>query len=344
MLGFQKSELSQIGRSLDRLFQSFGDDALYARGSNTNLMLLAGAAPKEDLIEELVDLFSVSHPCRFFILRPDASLAKIQSEITALCRRVGKSEHLCTEVIRISFSPTAQAAVPGVVLANLMTGTGTELYLADKSVSITDLQNFGALAERIYYDCDCFGERFFQSGMAETLLAHGAALVDLNWIALGAWREQIRLCFERVMLRNANLRLAEIRLECPALSRSAAGALLAGWIVDRLGLRVSKGSGSGVRLEDRHHHAMELNFKLSPGDQMRMVEFVFESGLSLKLASVPGGIESHFGGGEYRLFAPVESEPRIELLRRYFLIGESVSNYKHSLEAALKIAAFIAPH
>jgi hypothetical protein len=91
-----------------------------------------------------------------------------------------------------------------------------------------------------------------RTSLLEKLFPGARSVVDLQWVALGAWRDQIRLMFDQPMAQGLPVGLKRVVLECdrsfeqsPKAEMPMCTLLLAGWISTRLGLQLT-GYRAGV--------------------------------------------------------------------------------------------------
>jgi hypothetical protein len=252
--GYVECALPEVQRALSRLFadlQGVGDS--YTRAASTNVIIPVhsgeGAERSEELIEELARL----HPSRFFVIGFDSSLPKLVSHVTARCHLMGrgpdgKAQHVCSEVVRFVAPPADARALAEALRANLVIGTPTELVLLDPAVEESLLALSLPLCEHVFHDSSMFCKR---ENLLATISEANLHCVDLQWIALGVWRDQIRAAFDNRATLGLARGLERIEISAEGV-RGATGAaltpmaslLLAGWFASRLGLEVRGAAAS----------------------------------------------------------------------------------------------------
>jgi len=309
-VAYTKSELGKIGRSLDELFAGLGDENKYARAANSNLVVLLSTLAAASELESYIDSFLMLHPARFFVLVPDNTLATVEAEISARCQLVGKGEHLCTEVVRLRYPQKLTAALPNIIQANLITGSPLELLLFDAAFDRAAFSLFLPMAEVVIFDSADFPLQSVKA-TEQSLLKSSAHLLDFKWLALGAWRDQIKLAFEKPAIAALMNKLARVELT------GFSSPLLAGWLKARLAARsieIAVGSPAGTP---------SVQFTFTSGERISIVKGTDSKGQRLETV-----IEL---GSKLRFSAPYEEENHLELLKRYYSIGESIANYRDAL-------------
>jgi glucose-6-phosphate dehydrogenase assembly protein OpcA len=190
----------------------------------------------------------------------------------------------------------------------------------------------------------------------EELQVRSNMLVDLQWIGLSPWREQLKSVFDRPAVKNSlkqgrGAALFDIQIKCGA-SEIAEPLLLAGWILTRLKLEPT-GFGVGV-FECIAQDGGIARLKISrtaekksaiPGVQSLTI-FLRESSadiqpddLRISIRRTGELLETEIHAGDiHKMSASLESQDLVEKLRRFFLIGESTANYPATLKAAIDLS------
>jgi len=192
-------------------------------------------------------------------------------------------------------------------------------------------------------------------------------LVDLQWVALAGWREQVKLVFDRVDVLRFLPSLCRVTVHASIAGNStwcAAANLFVGWLAARLGLQLHSPSGDLV-LGEPAYGRVSANCVLP----QRSVDFEFEleslpSSKESAISRVEFGFHPEVGatdGAEHRvgsivLEAKEALDTHVELpglslhftrpfdeastnarLLRLFLVGESMMQYHVALQGALTI-------
>jgi len=337
---------SGITKALGDVFASLAtEQQRYNRAANTNLIVAVSSATHLSAVEDIIDAFSLVHPSRFFVVYVDDSLESIATAISARCHGLSRSEHACSEVVRIGCPRAMLWLVPSVVRGNLMVGTATELYIADGGVSRELLDRLAPLADLVVYDSRDLVE---QSEMVGAIARTSTNLLDLDWIELGPWREEIKAAFAKSAVNEHLAELREVVVTSGGTGRGKvpfSAFLLGGWIVHRLGLTHVMGRHGDVRAvyPAGGGRTVSLRFERASSGEEGIDTVIFRFGL-------PGGREGVVRlsrgkgldtivecGRSMRWSRPLERETREGLIRRYFLIGESTANYSASLRGALHL-------
>lgn len=368
--GYQTVSLSDIGSGLAKLLPEGGSAEFSRSGAHNAIFPLASAehlVPLDILLEKL----AIFHPSRFFVIVPDLQSHEMTGEITARCHLLpsskdGITEHLCSEVIRLRVPPDAVQAFPSVLRSQFLPGVSTDLFLIDGRVSAEWLARTIALSERVYLDSALFEGR---SEVFDLLGGFRGSCIDLQWVGLGSWREQIKIIMSHPLcpglvrgVDRIEIVAAHSAKRVGALPISA--ALLAGWFIDRLGLQVQGMAGDGFDCLNGEGGAVRIVFQLSTGDPVRpsdsadsfsaswtsgdgggsilsaLVHGIIRGGVQVAARTElrDGSLESSVRASQTVRFArPTEDESFEGRLRRYFAIGESIFNYRPALRAAIEL-------
>jgi glucose-6-phosphate dehydrogenase assembly protein OpcA len=163
---------------------------------------------------------------------------------------------------------------------------------------------------------------------------------DFQWIRLAPWRDQIRQVFDRAQVGERLNELRSIEVHSSAsrnVSIDFGGMLIAAWLAERLGAEpvaygsfgyeCVRGTGEivriGVMVDERHSES-----------RLGRIEFRFDGGTVRLMRNE--GLECVVElGHSYRFARPFEDEELQSIIKRYYLIGESISNYDGALRSAL---------
>lgn len=227
-----------------------------------------------------------------------------------------------------------------------MVGTATELYIADGAVSRDLLDSLAPLADLIMFDSrDVSARQDFISEIARL----SSNVLDLDWIELGPWREEIRTAFSKPIVVECRDDLSEVVITAsggrPGIPPFSA-LLLGGWVLHRLGLTRVMGRHGSIRAQSGGHDERSVGIRfesVGPGEpRIDAVTFRFarKDGWAGEVRVCRGnGLETIIEcGRSMRSQRPWERETREGLIRRFFLIGESTANYNASLRGALHLA------
>lgn len=259
--GSQSVEPQKISSSLDKVFRDLREGAPQQqinRAAGANLLIPLADASRVGALESMVDSIAQAHPARVFLCYPDNKASDFQVVIAARCFARGKNDHVCSEIVRIGVPPSKLGALPSVIRGSVMLSKPTEIFLLDADVPTSTLQLLLPLADSMYLDSGIFEGNFSRLHELST-----ASMVDLQWVALGAWRDQIKAFFDVPACRSlafgletvtitatqplkveAGRSLPASTIDTPTDTSTAAQLLLAGWVTSRLGLTLDGVRGS----------------------------------------------------------------------------------------------------
>lgn len=338
---YTKTPPERIGETMSKVFESMEEDGQVTRFATNNLLIAVSSSKPADEIEEFIDLLSIVHPSRFFVVKASGDPNELSAEVSARCQMLGKNEHVCSEVVKITVGSERFHSLPSLLLANLVTGVPTETLILHDDAPAELIDRMLQMSEVVYFDSGDFDRNV---DMVHHLSSSKAALVDLQWVKLSPWREQIRLSFERA---DAKELVGQLRSITIISSGDAAGAaptrLLAGWLLSKLGLevRVDKRGLLGFKREGGEVALSFENIKSDGPSELREVHLDFNPGKT-------GRRSMRFVRGEtldslievdrpVRHTAVVEADDKLSRLRRFFTIGESMINYPAALKRSLVI-------
>lgn len=342
---YTPTALGKISDTLTSLFADLqGEEATYNRSANCNLIILVANSGKLAALEGLIDSLSMVHPSRFFVAYTEPGNALAQASISARCHGLSKSEHVCSEVVRLSAGEDNLSAIPSVIRAHMLTGMPTEIFLFDSDVSPSLLRAVAPLADSLFVDSQRFSHKL--DSFAQ-LLPMTKSIIDFSWVGLGVWREELKLAMARCGSAGTRPHLRDIVIEYNGAAGPTPGALpllFAGWIVNRLQAAVLERLTDGsIRLCGSDGGIIHLGFAgtaAPDGERLTRVHLDLEvAGNSFSVEMLRAKLlETTVKGREvYRATRPFEDESFEGRVRRHFLIGESLANYVGAARIALKL-------
>ena len=350
---YTPAPVGTIGKVLTEVFSSLeGDRQTVVRAAGANFMVAAAGPASLSSLEGILEELAVIHPSRFFVVCLDVEAETISAGVSARCHIFSKGRHVCSEVIRLVAPPDRVDALPGILRANFLPGLPTELFVAESDVSPALLEHLSRLADVAVLDAAHFDGR---PDLLRGIAGQTGSIIDLQWIGLGPWRDQIRSVFDRSADPALLATLRSIEIEVSGSDGvSLAGLLLAGWLSERLGLASIRGAGGAWEgtLSMPPHPPRPVGITVSARRGAEGAEPRIEAVcLRFQGAEEPRVVLSRRGselectvhlGSTVRMSRPLEGDEAAVRLRRYFLIGESTTNYPAALRAALALA--IAPN
>jgi len=345
---FKRVSAEHISRGLEELFASIDKkDCDISRSTNSNFLILTSASEDKEVIEDLLSTFSMTHPGRFFIISGDSQKEGIESEVSLRCQTLSRSSYICSEVIRISSSVASLSAVPSIVRAHMMSGVPTEVFLRRPEVNIELFQQFISFCDLLIIDSEEFENDFL---MMERLTRLDVPVLDLQWIGLSAWREQIKSIFERPFLEGCLSGISRIAAAGNSSLNPgypAAVLLMAGWLIGSLRLEVESYGESGYECVSTTGNIVQLRLdsqiKKGSLSSLLALEMFFSGKVSgrhdLKILLerkevLDTTIEFQ---DVHKLSRPLDEESLTARIKKYFLIGESTTNYQSALQNALEL-------
>ncbi|MCB0333211.1 MAG: glucose-6-phosphate dehydrogenase assembly protein OpcA [Bdellovibrionales bacterium] len=332
-----------LGVALDRLIEDLDknfEHDLFHRSDTSNFVVCLS---KRDVTNERRELISLL--CRlvagriFVILVDEDSSEKLNIDVTAQCHHTTTGEYLCAELIEVVVGRDSLVRIPSLVYANALVGFPVDVIFLGDTIPSLCLDSILPLAERVFFHGAQMSGRTSQ---LRRLLSHTDQLVDLLWIQLSGWRGELKEVFSSQRLIQILPALSRIHLSFG--TRGSYGALsclyLAGWILDRLHLDVVAvgsryfecrlPSGGMVELicehrSDKNADFLALQFGAQDNEYVRIShDRFFETQISL------AGI-TRTTHNEH------DSNSVTHCLENYFLVGESVVNYRGAIERALEL-------
>ncbi len=319
--GYISCALPDIQRALSRLFadlQGAGDS--YTRAASTNVLIPVGSGLAAERCEDLIEELARLHPSRFFIVEFDPGVEKLLSHVTARCHLMGRSpegkaQHVCSEVVRLTAPPSGARALAEALRANLVIGTPTELVLFDAGIEEKLLAVTLPLCEHLFLDSSML---VASKNLLSTASHSNLHTVDLQWIALGVWRDQIKAAFDGRATLGLARGLERIEITSQAAASDGgpgeiplASLLLAGWFASRLGLEVSSAARTpAASPESAPVSQYVFNCSSPAGSTVRVV---LTMSAEAKTASSGAAVSSPLCFGAPRWFGAEDSpEPKLQ--------------------------------
>lgn len=255
------------------------EDSGVVRASILNLLVyIPGDSDMSKLDEIMMDV-TASHPCRAIVIIAEhgAKEPVLSAQVTSRCTLpTPTSKQVCCEQVTITASESHMDEVPSALAPLLI--ADLPVYLWWRAIpQRVDKEIFGRLSEisdRVIIDSALFNDpRGDLVNMAAVFrdTPRWAALSDLNWARLTAWRALIAGFYDVPDHRAMLDRLNSVTIEYAPPSSDAAAIptralLLGGWLASRLGWRLG-GPASGA-------DAKSSAFDYTVNDQKVRLEFV----------------------------------------------------------------------
>jgi glucose-6-phosphate dehydrogenase assembly protein OpcA len=353
-LAFQSSEPAQLEKAFRTLFggmEQSQKDVAFRRASAANIVMVVSGVERRGLAEDFVHAFAGCRPSRIFIVVLDDKAGKVEVGVTALCHSLGKDLQVCSEIVELRTPLGLFASVPSIVRANLIFSAPTELVVLDPAVPEDVVRKLAAFCDGVVFDSNTFESRIDALRVIPQL---SNQLLDLQWVGLGIWRDQIKGIFDRPAVKLALGGLASITIQGgTAGQRSPLSLLIAGWILTRLSLHsIAAPSNEGFECHrPGNDKAVKLAFAPSRGgnpsgviEEIRFDFIPVSNGGDPKIERVrlvrnDRVLETLVEPGpSFKITRPFDDERPAARIQRYYLIGESTANYGQSLRMALALA------
>ncbi len=331
-----KTEVASVGKMLASLLSNMDEgEKDYASSASTNFIILVSKKELLPTLEPLLDSFSESYPSRFFVVYFDQSLQKVEAEISARCHFYSHKERTCSEIIRFGATRELISGVSNAIRSNALGGMPSDLLVFDPGISAKDLSFFLPLIDRVIYDSSSM-----DTGTIALLSDSDITSVDLDWIRISVWRDEIKSEFGKTTLLSSLTKLSKvsIRATSPDSALPFCAKLLAAWIVNRIGLKVGEKGSSGYKCLAPDGSTIDLVIEgCKGGDAPRIDELTmsFDNGKYIRLKRGER-LETEVSlGTSYKVSRSLRDESVSGCFTRFFLIGESITNYSEARATAL---------
>lgn len=239
--GMLPVEVHALGDELRRLWASAGERAgegtsAVIRACSRNLVVLCPDAETVARVSAVVAGVADRYPSRaFLVCAADGPPDRIEATLTAQCLRREDGRHVCCEQVTLEVGAAAGRRAASAIVPLLVPDLPVFVWV----VGVPDwddelLARLLDVADRLLVD-----SRATPDPAAMLLdLSHRErgdrwSPADFEWARLADWREAVASLFEDPAVAAQPARVARVSVAC-GVSGAAAGALLAGWILDRV--------------------------------------------------------------------------------------------------------------
>jgi glucose-6-phosphate dehydrogenase assembly protein OpcA len=359
-----------IEPALAKLRESLTSDEQVSFGvsSTGNIIIVATGANSAAKFSEFQEAFMAAQPTRFFLVElKDIETANFS--VNAICHKIGKNDHVCSEIISIETPSSYLPKLASVLRSHITPGVVSECCIADEESLAKVFSSISQVPDLVYLD-----SLNFRSGIRSVgqVAESTKKLVDLNWLRTSCFREAIRIGFDalKFLVDIENLKSIKITsIQDKQSNVTSSGSLLvAGWLISRLNMQVVSVSGSAsgkvecantaatnkpgnkfispkslsilfdeVLLDEQACSAKHTSF----GNVYSIdLEFDGQSKQTLSIQTNTCGNIKIKGAGvkDFVMELGVNHEnTSAGLLKRMLLIGESQRNFSKSLDVAVEI-------
>ena len=333
-------ELPDIGKMLqDRFSELESDGGFYRRIGKSNIIVVI--SDEDELERHKGAIYSIAENCpsRFFLVFADQDAVDTKATVSVLCFEQSDEAYSCSEFVQLHTPREELARIKSVVLSNSSPGDRTILCLLDRAINSESAEMFLEMSDEVIVDSASFA-----SGIAllsDLSLDGETDVIDLNWLRLSPWREQIRLVFDQGSFAEALTKIDSITIAGGKDTVGSSVFSLAGWLVSRMEMKVNSFGSRGFECETLT--GSTLTIQIEPGSQAGLASIRFESqsedGETYYL-EVSRDTVLHTTSNiepDYHVSRTLESEDENDLLIRYFAVGDSITNYQPALEMGLEL-------
>lgn len=332
-----ETSVTKIGQVVGKLYDSLGKaESRRTRPAQSSFVMVAESRTDFDRVDGLIATFAKIHPSRFFVLYVDDALLDLKAEVSGTSHLTAGKEKVFSEVIRLGAPKSKLRALPNVVRANMHPGMTSELFVHSSAVDFDAIDLVAAFVDQVILDSSEFESSLDQLARFRSLCTN---MLDLQWVNLGVWRDQLKGTFQRPAIRKLLPSVTEIAVEASSPRRdcqAACALLISGWILHAMGLEPVAVGSQGYDCRGPDGASLRLSIAMDHDSK--------ESRLNRLVLSAPKGavtlrrgalLETEVSdGSNFKESRPFDDESLEGLIRRYYLIGESTYNYEPALEMA----------
>lgn len=219
------------------------------------------------LCDRVVEAIAPSHPMRAILLHLEpGDGARLDAEVTLEAHHLLSGMHVQREQVLLHVHGRPAEHPASLIEPLLVPDVPAYLWWEAGDLDHPALEEVLAATDVLIVDPARF------ASPADTLvdlarLSRHRDVADLEWARLRPWREAVARLFTPLERRTWPWSLQELRLECAGSGASYAGsALLAGWMLDALGWRLTRAAGEPgvVTAEAADGRQVRLSFHAAP--------------------------------------------------------------------------------
>lgn len=340
---FTPCSTKDIEKVLDHIFTNLLESEEDLRSHSNNVLMLVGPSVTENELFQHIEDLMVVHPGRYFMLEvneTDPDLMRI--EVAGVCHSVDKKTNLCSDVVSFKVSSNNLAAIPSLVMSLAHTGRSFGTYIMrDFSIS-EEVMSLIEIADFLVFDSYHMRK---QSIRFDVVFSNVSKLIDVQWLRLSAWRDQIKLTFDVPVAQNLLEHLVKIEYRGgEACSADVNTWLFLSWLTSCLDLRMAPDLDGRYILVGMDGREVELSIEEKGCSDRGLpvgVSFKFSAPLesSIEIEFKPGILNSIINAVEKVVVSSqVTRLSSPDLVKNYFERGETIARYKGYLERALNLA------
>lgn len=349
---FCQVEPVEIGDRLQSLLYPFSDgEGVFSASSAENIIVLMSDRVSDEELEDLLITWTQLAPGRYFVISERDSLESPEAALAAYCQILSGGDHICSEVVKLDIPKGDMETAKSIYLHNRLSGVDASLYLHADNLHPAALSAFLPYSSQVIFDSEVFQQR---TEVLRALLASPCRLVDLNWIYTGIWRQELRRAFDFTPAFEQIPDLTEVAFFCAGNSRLRChpqAALISGWLLERLGLRLSCVSHRGFECGGAGGRKLDLilkpsGVKSSERSGITDIELFFketdDSAVTAKKPAIELRADEllitniHIGAGA-KTTSKITEKTTTYCLDKHFLVGESLKGYRGALSNYLEM-------
>lgn len=339
-LSFVPTRVGEISRSLGSMFDAPDTSGYVARASGGNFFIVGVSSGELAKASYFAADLSAVHKARFFVVAIDEDTSEIAAEAASVAQSGPQDDPKdALEVVRLRSPSHLSSAVTSILRANSIPGFASVLYVWDWLSDPETVRYMMGHVDSVMFDSGAMRRSW---DFFDTCCHANCDCVDLNWIRLGAWREQVRGAFERNSVQSMIPFLKHIEVACTGGDRDdATPFLLAGWIIDRLDLEPVAYSPHGFECIGKSGLSVIIGITVEevPGPfKIREIFFGTDGDRnSIRVKKEAKFLTQVNGDEELSFSQEVQSDDYFSLLERYFLLGETTRNFSGALAAGREL-------
>jgi glucose-6-phosphate dehydrogenase assembly protein OpcA len=230
-------DVRSISDELRRLWESAGaEGTAVTRACARNLVALCTAGAGEDAARPALLAVATAHPARaFLVVATPGPPERFEASLEAHCVVQPGRRHVCCEQISLAVGDAARRRAASAIVPLLVPDLPVFVWITG-ALDFADpaLERLLDVADRLVFDsraCPDPARTVVELVHAEREDRWSPA--DLEWARLEPWREAVAALFDDPACRALAAHVERIEIEHGS-DTVVAGALLAGWIVDRV--------------------------------------------------------------------------------------------------------------
>jgi glucose-6-phosphate dehydrogenase assembly protein OpcA len=339
---FTAASATELGKQLVISAEAAGAQPGRAHPSGGNFFVVGVDSTSVDEASLLAEQIASMHQARLFLIVTEQGRERLDAEVATIVSKISEESSTCSEIIRLRTSPHLTDAAGSVVRAQSVPGFGSEMFVLDWTADRRAVECLIAHVDTTMFDIRRMPE---PEEWLRVALDSDTCLVDLNWVGLGIWRAMVREAFDRPEVAARFGELSGVSVNVTGLAGQntpLVGRMLGSWIVGRLGYEPVARDVSGFECRARNGGTVTLELSVSESSnppRIKEVQFRFGGGSAVTIRLEGGRYETkvQFPDIALSMSKPWEADSMTELLERYFLIGESTTNYSSAASRALEL-------